>query len=93
MRKFCIILFIVFSICLPSIAKKEIPNGEKTIEYLNIKWWDNYKDEYLKDWEFIDAIYHIINDGAFFYKFKSFEKNSEKALFYIIPKALRIKGC
>ena len=49
MRKFCIILFIVFSICLPSIAKKEIPNGEKTIEYLNIKWWDNYKDEYLKD--------------------------------------------
>ena len=50
MKKIFLILFIftiVFS--LPSIAKDTKKNEENIIEYMNIQWWERYKDDYLID--------------------------------------------
>lgn len=56
MKKIFITAVIFLLICLPSFAKKNVAPDEKTLEYLNLSWWDNYKDDNLK--EHLLTVYH-----------------------------------
>ncbi len=49
MKKTFIILFIIMLTGISAYAKKETSAPEKTLEYLNISWWEKYHDDFLKD--------------------------------------------
>lgn len=51
---FAVLCYLLFNICLPCFAmpwnNKRLPliNSQEKINYVNIDWWDNFSDPYLK---------------------------------------------
>ena len=49
MKKTFIVVLIIILTGISAYAKKETSAPEKTLEYLNISWWEKYHDDFLKD--------------------------------------------
>ena len=43
------ILFAFVATAIPTFAKGKQPETDKHIEYLNLKWWDKFKNSKLKN--------------------------------------------